>query len=105
MADPQTDAKIAAMWPKQWARANDSSLRNRSKARQQIRQRFALANKHSAFVAANPEARCGNCEHQSFTHHTQKARCDLDSDFHGDQLVSLQDVCTRWRARAALKGE
>ena len=95
-----TDAAIAEHWPAQWAKANNPVLRNRSKARNNLRRQWRLAQEHQAFVAANPEAKCGNCAHCS-TQHYKKPYCELDSDFHGYQLVELQDVCTRWEALRA----
>ena len=94
MSDPVTDAAIAAKWPERWAKANNPSLPYRSKARQQLRKRYAVALEHKAFVASNPEARCSSCDHGE--PYRDDLSCQLDSDFHGYQIVHPEYVCTRW---------
>jgi hypothetical protein len=102
MADPETDAAIAAKWPEQWARANNPALRNRSKARQQIRQRYRLAQAFDAFKQANPDARCGNCG--SFKPMPNDAKgamhCEAESDFYGYQLANANGLCVKWSAKS-----
>ena len=102
MADEVTDAQIAAAWPERWQRANDPNLGNRSKARQQLRKAWRLSQEFASFKTANPKANCGNCQYLAITPHTKKMHCELDSDFHGYQLVQDEtSVCTRharkWR--------
>lgn len=98
MADAATDAAIAARWPDAWARANDTSLPRRSKARQQLRMRYKHAVALEEFRAANPTARCGNCAHgdRDPTPGIRGLSCELDSDFHGYAMVHPDSVCTRW---------
>lgn len=97
--DPIIDAAIAKLWPAAWARANDPRLRNRSKARQQIRKRYRDHVAYVEFRKSFPTAACKNCANRSEPHLMPgKLACDLDSDFHGYQLVDSENVCTRWRA-------
>jgi hypothetical protein len=99
MADPVTDAAIAARFPREWARANDPSLRNRSKARQQLRQRYRHQLALDALMLANPQARCSSCAHVRTdpSPGLKGTFCDLDSDFEGYARVAPDFVCTRWR--------
>lgn len=95
MADPQTDAAIAELWPEAWARANDPNLRNRSKARQQIRQRYKFHLAMEAFQKAKPHARCGVCEHYEPVPHSSsgKFHCSLGSDFYGYSIAKPDGLC------------
>lgn len=97
------DALIAARWPDRWARANDPRLRNRSKARNNLRKCFRAAVAHDAFKAANPDARCSNCEHANAnpTPGLSGLFCLLDSDFEGYQGTNPDNVCARWSATLA----
>jgi len=99
VSDAATDAAIAAKWPDAWMKANDPARRNRSKARQQIRQRYAHAMAFEVFVAANPQARCANCDNAGSRHFETRPICELDSDFHGYQPVDPDHRCARWRAK------
>jgi hypothetical protein len=100
--DIATDTQIAQFYPAEWARANDPRLSNRSKARNNLRRRYRLVQEHMAFVAANPEARCSGCAHSNLNPSSIKGLvCDLNSDFHGYQMVSPDDVCTRFSPHAA----
>lgn len=93
-----TDQAVAERFPREWARANDPSLRNRSKARNNLRRRYRLAVEHEAFVAANPLATCAACANSTLNPGMVKGlACDLDSDFHGYQMVDPAHVCTRFR--------
>ena len=97
MADPETDAAIAAKWPDAWAKANDPSRRNRSKARQQIRQRYRLSLEFAAFKQANPDARCGNCDSFGPMPHDSRMMCGAESDFHGYAIATADGLCMKWR--------
>ena len=96
MADPATDAAIAIRFPSEWARANDTRLRNRSKARQQLRQRYRIALEMDALRAANPHAKCANCSNRGSWN--GKMICDLDSDFGGYAITDPASLCVRWKA-------
>lgn len=96
MSDPLTDAAIADRWPERWAQANAPTRRNRSKARQQLRKRYAQTLAHEAFVEANPGARCASCDHCRRRALSAGLMCLLDSDFYGDRIVNADDVCTRF---------
>ena len=98
MADPQTDAAIAAKWPEAWAKANNPNLRNRSKARQQIRQRYRLSLEFAAFKQANPQAQCGNCKHFERMPHDTRMHCSIESDFYGYQIAVAGGLCVKWKA-------
>lgn len=98
LAKPDIDAAIAATWPARWAKANDPTRRNRSKARNNLRKAYAHKVEHDRFVASNPSAACANCAHKWQPPHTIVLACQLDSDFHGYQTVSPIHVCTRWGA-------
>ena len=99
MADPETDAAIAAKWPDAWARANDPTRRGRSKARQQLRQRYRASLEFDAFRQANPEAQCGNCSHFAPMPFDSKGQmhCSAKSDFHGYQIATADGVCRWWK--------
>jgi hypothetical protein len=103
MADPQTDAKIAALWPAQWAKANDPTLRRRSKARHNLRAAYDARLKFDAFKAAHPNARCGNCVSFKKMPDDSKSRsmCEFDSDFHGYTIATADGLCTHWRGAPA----
>lgn len=100
MSDPATDAAIAKLWPDRWAKANDPTKRNRSKARQQLRKAYANALAFDAFVAANPNARCGNCKHFEKVPHDSKGlwHCSIESDFHGYAITYDGNRCIKWKA-------
>jgi hypothetical protein len=98
---PETDAAIAARWPEKWAKANDATLRGRSKARQKLRQQYAYTLEFEAFVAANPNAKCGNCEHFGRVPDSQKRCCDLDSDFYGYAITKADGACVRHKLTEA----
>lgn len=100
MADPATDAAIATRWPERWAKANNPALRNRSKARQQIRKAYAFALEFDAFVAAHPNAKCGNCQHFEPIPHSNKGQfhCSIESDFYGYVIAKADGVCIKHKA-------
>jgi hypothetical protein len=97
MADPETDAAIAAKWPDAWAKANDPTLRNRSKARQQIRQRYRASLSFDAFKQANPSAQCGNCTNYLPMPHDSRMMCAAESDFHGYAVAKPDGLCMKWK--------
>lgn len=97
---PNVDAEIARIWPARWAKAN-AARPGASKRRTNLRKAFRQYQAHTAFVASNPDARCGNCAHVAMKHTRDQPHCELDSDYYGDQLVKLDGVCTRWIALAA----
>ena len=99
MADPQTDAAIAALWPEAWAKANNPALRNRSKARQQIRQRYKFHLEMDALQKAKPHARCGVCKHYEPVPHSSggKFHCSIESDFHGYQITTPDNLCLKFK--------
>ena len=93
----ETDAAIAIKLPAEWARANDPKLRNRSKARNNLRKRYSEILKYEQFVTANPDAKCIECEHcKPFPSDAERLHCELDSDFYGYQQVAPDYVCTRF---------
>ncbi len=94
----KVDAVIATLWPGDWARANDSRLTNRSKARNRLRKRYAEHLLMQEFKARHPNARCGSCAHFGRMPVSQQRTCILDSDFDGYALTSADKVCRRWKA-------
>ena len=95
------DEAIAAAWPDRWARAN-APRTGASKRRNNLRKAWKAHLTYQAFVAANPNARCGNCTHMKRVPHRTAAHrdanhCELDSDFYGYQITSPESVCARWR--------
>jgi hypothetical protein len=97
------DAAIAARWPGKWAHANDPKLRSRSKARNNLRKAYRAAVELDAFVAANPNANCGNCDNRLVnpTPGLTGLFCALGSDFHGYQRTDATRVCAKYRGAAA----
>jgi hypothetical protein len=104
---PEVDAAIAERFPSEWARANDGSLRGRSKARNNLRKRYRYVVELEAFKAANPDARCGNCAHGDLNPSVgiKGLSCELDSDFHGYAMVDPANVCARWDASPAFQSK
>lgn len=97
MADSATDAAIAAAWPVQWAKANDArpgASKRRNKLRSHWNGHLAL----EAFKAANPEARCGNCNSFKPMPHDSRMHCEAESDFYGYQITTADRLCMKWRA-------
>lgn len=96
------DAEIARAWPERWRKANETRP-GASKRRNNLRKAYHAHLAYGDFVSANPEARCGNCQHMKQAHYRDKPHCELDSDFYGDQLTSPENVCTRHDADAILE--
>ena len=99
MSDPATDAQIAASWPDRWARANDPSLRNRSKARNNLRKAFAYALRVDAIREANPDARCATCKHYEQMPHGERKHCSIERDFHGYLMTAPDSLCDKFSER------
>ena len=103
------DGAIAEAWPERWRKANDARPWA-SKRRNNLRRAWKVYRAHQAFVAANPAARCGDCQHMKRVPYRTSADrdanyCELDSDFHGYQITDPASVCTRWeQLRAHLEG-
>jgi hypothetical protein len=104
MADPETDAAIAAKWPVEWAKANNPALRRRSKARQKLRQRFAYGKQIEALLSRNPTAACANCDNFERVPNSDKMHCSAESDFYGYQIASPRGLCLKWRASGVAGG-
>lgn len=92
------DEAIAIRFPLEWARANDPAKRGRSKARNNLRRRYRAIVELETFVSGNPSASCVSCVHSTSdpTPGIRGLTCDLDSDFHGYQMVRADHVCARW---------
>jgi len=99
VADPQTDAAIAAKWPEEWAKANDPTLRGRSKARGKLRKEYAYFLAIDALLARQPNACCATCDNFEPVPHSSKMHCSAESDFYGYQIASPDGLCTKWRAQ------
>lgn len=99
MADPATDALIAKLWPIDWAKANDPTRRNNSKRRQQLRQAYAYHLRMQALQSAEPDARCGTCEHFELMpeDRTGQHHCSAESDFYGYVLASADNLCLKYK--------
>lgn len=93
------DAQIAARLPKEWAKENDPTLRNRSKARNNLRKRYKALIALEDLKAKHPEADCSNCVNASPWGPEQVMSCDLDSDFHGYRPITPEHVCYRWKGK------
>jgi hypothetical protein len=94
------DAAIAAAWPDRWAKAN-ADRPGASKRRNNLRKVWRAHLSHSAFVAANPDARCGNCANFKQMLFSEKHYCELDSDFHGYAITQADGVCIRHDRKAS----
>lgn len=104
---PEIDAKIAALWPDKWAKANDPRLARRAKARNHLRSAYAAHVKFADFKARHPNASCGNCVNFKRLPHDTKGRhmCEADSDFHGYTIVERNGLCTSWQGAPAARNE
>lgn len=89
------DAEIARVWPDRWARANDPTLRGRSKARNNLRKQYRKWRAQIDFMEANPTASCLNCQHRRKMPVDARFYCDLDSDFHGYAVLTSNNPCVR----------
>jgi hypothetical protein len=88
MADPQTDAAIAKLWPERWAKAT-------SKGRNNLRRSYK---RHLAIKALPKYAKCGNCKHLAEGPSSLKWRpvCALGSGSGVYQLATASGICEHW---------
>lgn len=94
----ELDTELARDWPERWEKAN--SGKGQSKKRNNLRKLYRGHVAYRAFVAANPEARCSNCQHMGVVPLRKDTNhCELDHDFYGYQIVKLDQVCTRWQMK------
>jgi hypothetical protein len=102
MADPVTDAKIAELWPREWAKANDPTRRGNSKRRQQLRQAYARTLEMEQLLLRQPDARCGTCEHFELIprDRTGQHHCSAESDFYGYVHASADNLCLKYKKNA-----
>lgn len=92
------NALASQMFPKEWAKAQAPG---KSKKRQQLRQgaerelvrRQRQAEGHS----------CADCSARFKTSEGKHA-CGFESDFHGDMIVKLTDLCWRWYTKESDNG-
>lgn len=96
MVDPTTDADIARDWPERWARANDPSLRGRSKARNNLRKAYRGWRALAEFMQANPTASCLTCKNRVKMPLDDRYYCAEDSDFHGYSVLTSNNPCLNY---------
>lgn len=98
MADPATDAAIAAEWPEAWARANDPARSGASKRRTKLRKEWATAQKIKLLKAEGRSCRtCVNFGSTS-AFSERETVCDLHSDFYGYQMAKPTGLCADWKS-------
>lgn len=94
-ADGYSDGDIARDWPDRWERANNPTLRGRSKARNNLRKAYRGWRAQIDFMRANPTASCLNCQHRKQMPLDTRFHCELDSDFHGYAVLASNNPCVR----------
>lgn len=98
-AESLRNDRARAMFPAEWARMETLTGKRRSRLRASLRNR---ADYQAGMDALPAIARCGTCLHRDSYPGDGRPTCDLDSDFHGYQIVSLDHRCPRWvKARTA----
>ena len=91
------NARAAAMFPADWARMESLTGKKRSRLRALLRNR---ADYMAGLEMLPEEASCLTCEHRGQYPTDKRMVCDLDSDFHGYQIVQPDYRCPRWTLRA-----
>ena len=92
------NALAAELFPKEWAKAQEPG---KSKKRQQLRQAAEYQ-----LIKRQREAEGHSCADCSARFKTAEGKhaCGFDSDFHGDVIVKLTDLCWRWYAKETPNG-